>query len=264
MICIEGGRKLRIFDMDGPIYKIGTELADIMILTLYWFICCIPIITIGASTSSLFYVYGKKARDEDVYVTKDFFKSFTENFKQSIPITIILLVLWVSVSMYLSILLAYAGQAPTLLAGVALFFTIEVTVMSVYILALLSRFYMKLSSLFMTAFVLAHKHLLTSLMIIVTFVVLTFATLFIPILMFVFPALVVAVLSFFIQKVFTKHIEDAAQQQEEDSVDVEEIGLEELEIEENKIATDAVKPDEEDKEENDHVEEEDKDFLKYI
>lgn len=245
--------------MDGPIYKIGTELADIMILTLYWFICCIPIVTIGASTSSLFYVYGKKVRDEDVYVTKDFFKSFTQNFKQSIPVTIILLVLWISVSMYLSILLVYGGQAPTVLAGIALFFTIEVTVISVYVLALLSRFYMKLPNLFVTAFVLAHKHLLTSVMILGTFVMLTFATLFVPILMFVFPALLVAILSYFVQKIFSKHIEDAVQMQKE-SENLEEIALEEIKVEENKeeIELNQKKEIQVDKEE------EDKDFLKYI
>ncbi|MGL6173766.1 MAG: YesL family protein [Cellulosilyticaceae bacterium] len=236
---------MRIFDMDGPVYRIGTELADIMILTLYWFVCCIPIITIGASTSSLFYVYGKKVREEDVYVTRDFFKSFKQNFKQSVPITIVLGLLWMSASMYLSIIVAYGGRAPVLLTGVAIFFIAEVCVISIYVLALLSRFYMKLPNIFMTAFVLTHKHLLTSLMLIVTIVVLNIATLMIPILTFVLPALIVAMLSYFVQKVFAKHIEVAANAAEEQSgIEVEQ----ELQLTET----------------TEDQEEADKDFLKYI
>lgn len=236
---------MKIFDMDGPVYKIGTELADVMILTFYWFICCIPLITIGASTSSLFYVYGKKVREEDVYVTRDFFKSFKQNFKQSIPITIILGVLWISASMYLSIIIAYGGQAPVLLTAVAIFFIAEVSLISIYVLALLSRFYMKLPNIFMTAFVLTHKHLLTSLMLIVTILVLNIASLMIPILTFVLPALIVAMLSYFVQKVFTKHLEVAANAAEEQAALEKEQEAQTVEVIGNE-------------------QEEDKDFLKYI
>ena len=62
------------FDLDGPFYKWGTEVADIIILSLLWLICALPIVTIGASTTALFYVYGKKIRGEDPYIFKSFFK----------------------------------------------------------------------------------------------------------------------------------------------------------------------------------------------
>lgn len=65
---------MKLFDLDGPVYRIGTEIADLLILTFYWIVCSLPIISIGASTTAVFYVYGKKVRGEDVYVTKDFLK----------------------------------------------------------------------------------------------------------------------------------------------------------------------------------------------
>lgn len=245
---------MKIFDMDGPVYRIGTELADVMILSLYWVICCIPIITIGAATSSLFYVYGKKVRNEDVYVTRDYFKSFRQNFKQSIPITIILLILWISAFMYINIIIAYSGYAPTLLTAVALFFVIEVIAISIYVLAILSRFYMKVHSTFMTAFVLAHKHLLTTVTLIVSFVGINIISLFIPILMFVLPALTVAILSYFVQKIFNKHIEAAGeiavQSDEKESID--------------EVAATVVVEDTTTTEKEEDKEEEDKEFLKYI
>ncbi|ONI38220.1 hypothetical protein AN396_11255 [Candidatus Epulonipiscium fishelsonii] len=51
-------------------------------LNILAFIGCIPIITIANSTSVLFYVYGKKLRGEDPYITQEFIKSYRQNFKQ--------------------------------------------------------------------------------------------------------------------------------------------------------------------------------------
>ena len=52
-------------------------------LNLLWFVCSIPIVTIGASTTALYYVTLKLARDEDSNVTAMFFRAFKENFKQA-------------------------------------------------------------------------------------------------------------------------------------------------------------------------------------
>ncbi len=68
---------MKMFDIEGPLYRWTSELADLVILSVYWIIGCIPIITIGTSTSALFYVYGKKIRKEDPYITREFFKSYT-------------------------------------------------------------------------------------------------------------------------------------------------------------------------------------------
>lgn len=60
-------------------------------LNLLWFICSIPIFTIGAATTGLYYAMLRLARDEDGNVTKMFFKSFRENFKQSTVLWLIML-----------------------------------------------------------------------------------------------------------------------------------------------------------------------------
>lgn len=55
-----------------------------------WLICSIPLITIGASTTALIYSCMKLHKEEG-YVTKNFFSSFKENFKQSTLIWLIYL-----------------------------------------------------------------------------------------------------------------------------------------------------------------------------
>ena len=61
-----------------------TIVGDLMALNILWFICSLPIITIGPSTNALFTVTLKLAEGESVSVLKTFFKAFKENFKQTL------------------------------------------------------------------------------------------------------------------------------------------------------------------------------------
>ena len=255
---------MKIFDMDGPLYKWGTELADVMILSLYWILCSLPIITVGASTTALYYVYGKKIRGEDAYVTKDFFKSFKENFKQSIPITIILLVILISGGLYYQIIVNYQGEPPILLSGIAIFVILEGIAMSVYACAILSRFHMTVKGTFLTAFVLLHRHIVKTILMILSLVAVELMVGYFPPILLVVPALVVAITSFFIQKIFTEHIKA-----EEDLKASKENSEEKIMEEEDEIETpEAIgEPEEIEKREEKlevEIEEEEKDFLKYL
>jgi len=58
-----------------------------MVLNLLWCICSIPIFTIGASTTAVYYVTLKLVRDEEDGTFRSFFKSFKENFKQATAIS---------------------------------------------------------------------------------------------------------------------------------------------------------------------------------
>ena len=74
------------------------KLADLILLNLLFIICCIPIVTIGASITAMYYVTLKMVRNEESYLFRSFFKSFKQNLKQSTVIWLILLavsiVLW--------------------------------------------------------------------------------------------------------------------------------------------------------------------------
>lgn len=82
---------MKIFNLDSPVMQSLSKMADLLILNLIAFICCIPIITIGASMTALHYMALKIVRDEECYVTQGFFKSFKQNFRQATIIWLILL-----------------------------------------------------------------------------------------------------------------------------------------------------------------------------
>ncbi len=59
-----------------------SKLADIMLIGIYFLVCSIPLFTIGASSTALYYSTHKCIYRGRGYTT-EFFRSFKENFKQS-------------------------------------------------------------------------------------------------------------------------------------------------------------------------------------
>ena len=80
-----------LFNLDGPVLQFINKIVYSVYLNILWFICCIPVITIGASTTALFYVTLKISKNEEGSITKAFFHSFKENLRQGTVIWLILL-----------------------------------------------------------------------------------------------------------------------------------------------------------------------------
>lgn len=82
---------MNIFSADSLLGRFLYWTADIFILNLLWLICSLPIVTIGASTTALYYSLMIRQRRDEGYVYKNFFKSFKANFKQSTLIWLIMM-----------------------------------------------------------------------------------------------------------------------------------------------------------------------------
>ncbi|MBD5546066.1 MAG: YesL family protein [Lachnospiraceae bacterium] len=83
----------KLFDLESPLFSGLNKLADLVYLNILTMICCIPVVTIGASMTALNYVVLKMVRNEEGYITRAFFKSFRQNFKQATVIWLILLLI---------------------------------------------------------------------------------------------------------------------------------------------------------------------------
>ena len=79
-----------ILDPESPVLQFITKLVYSVWLNILWFVCCIPIITIGPATTALFYCCQKMALDEEGHITRAFFHSFRLNFKQGAVIGLIM------------------------------------------------------------------------------------------------------------------------------------------------------------------------------
>ena len=82
---------MKFFSYESRFSQLLLKLCYACYLNLLWFVCSIPIVTIGASTTALYYASLKVVRDEDSHVAALFFRSFRQNFKQATVLWLILL-----------------------------------------------------------------------------------------------------------------------------------------------------------------------------
>ena len=81
-----------IFNPDNKIANFLTKIMYLAWLNFLWLLCSLPIVTIGASTTAVYYTAMRMARDDEGYIARDFFHSFKENFLQATGVWLIVLV----------------------------------------------------------------------------------------------------------------------------------------------------------------------------
>jgi uncharacterized membrane protein YesL len=83
---------MSIFGYSSPFAKFVNRLVDVIVLSLLTLLCSLPIVTIGASFSALYYVLLKMVRDQDFRIVHGFFKGFRENFWKGTALWLIMAV----------------------------------------------------------------------------------------------------------------------------------------------------------------------------
>ena len=82
---------MKFLSYDSKFSRIMIKLCYACFLNLLWMVCSLPIFTIGASTTALYYACLKIVRDEGFDAAGMFFHSFKQNFKQATIIWLIML-----------------------------------------------------------------------------------------------------------------------------------------------------------------------------
>lgn len=77
---------MKFFNVDNPVWRFVGNLADFFVLSVLWEVCCLPVVTIGASTTALYYVTMKMARNREGELIRSFFASFRQNLRQGIAL----------------------------------------------------------------------------------------------------------------------------------------------------------------------------------
>ena len=82
---------MKFFSYESKFSQLLLKLCYACYLNLLWFLCSIPIFTMGAATTALYYSCLKLIRGEESYAGRMFFRSFKENFRQATQLWLILL-----------------------------------------------------------------------------------------------------------------------------------------------------------------------------
>lgn len=172
---------MRFFSTDSFLGRFLYWTADIFILNILWLICSLPIVTIGASTTALYYSMMIRQRKDEGYIHKNFFKSFKANFKQSTIIWLIMLLVGAiiffdfRIGLFLNITQNSLIGKVFILTSVVL--AIPYSFIIMYIFPVQSKFENKITDNLKNAILMAIGHLgYTFLIIVITasFILLTF------------------------------------------------------------------------------------------
>lgn len=144
---------------DSPLMRFITKIACSVYLNILWFVCCLPVVTAGASTTALFYVTLKMAKNEEGAVTKDFLRAFRQNFKPATKIWLILCGLGAVLAFdgYVFYHMRFENVFWTIAAAVFLVALAAYFIILMYIFPLLARFDNTVTAMFKNSILLGMR-----------------------------------------------------------------------------------------------------------
>ena len=81
---------MKFFSYESKFSQLLLKICYSCYLNLLWFVCSLPVVTIGAATTALYYTSLKVIRGEESSLTQQFFHSFRENVKQATVLWLIM------------------------------------------------------------------------------------------------------------------------------------------------------------------------------
>lgn len=82
-------RMNKFFSADNPFNRFMYKLGCFILVNIYFLVCSIPVVTIGASLTAANFVCYKMKEEPDVKITSVFFRTFASNFLNSTLVWII-------------------------------------------------------------------------------------------------------------------------------------------------------------------------------
>ena len=197
------------------------KVADLCLLNLICLVCCIPIVTAGASITALYYVTLKMVRNEESYIFRSFFKSFKQNFRQATIIHLIMVAAAVLLYLDTNIVKNMGEPMSQIMSVIFAVFTLVYAMILLYLYPILAKFYNSVKNTFTNAILMAIRHLpYTIIMLIIC--ALPLLIFFVPslqmqmtliLLLLLFGMAVIAYLnSFFLVKIFDKYIPENSEE----------------------------------------------------
>ena len=128
-----GGKQMKFFSVDSPLYRFLSRVLDILKLNFLWILGSLPVFTIGASTTAAM------SDDEEGYITKSYFEAYKANFKQGVPMGLIFLVAWYAVYLDFQLFGAVKNN-PVILLIIGMVSVFLVIIAMIYSFPLLARY----------------------------------------------------------------------------------------------------------------------------
>lgn len=156
---------MKPFNYDSPFMSFLTKCADLMILNLLWLLCCLPVVTIGASTTALYYCLLNQDKEGAPSVTRMFFSAFKSNFKKATLLWVVEAVVTEVAAINCWYFLGLVGDLPLLLRVLCLIPAAWLLMGASYLFPLQAQFENTVGRTLKNAMMISAAHLPTSLVV---------------------------------------------------------------------------------------------------
>lgn len=211
-----------IFNPEHGVYRLTEKIADLVILSVFWLVCSIPLVTLGPATAALYNAVVRCILGNERNSWAVFFRTFQTNFKVGALTSLVVLPAAVVLVVLHEVLYQ---MALTDHVGYMLFFAYRVFLLLpigflCYLFPVLSRFTFQVNGLLANCGKLAIAHLpSTVLMALIAFAALIVCSC-LPVLVMLLPALVACLHACLLERIFRPYIKE--QQADEDDQEAEE------------------------------------------
>lgn len=82
---------MKLFDIDGGLFRTLSRISDLIILNLLFLVTAIPVVTIGVNLTAVCSITNKMVRNEESYIWRSYWKSWKQNFRQGLIIWLVFL-----------------------------------------------------------------------------------------------------------------------------------------------------------------------------
>lgn len=133
---------LSIFSINSPLWRFTDKVLHLLWLNFLWLLCSLPLVTMGASTTALYTVTLKYAKNQEGYMTREFFRAFRDNFAQSTVISFLLTGIGLFLGADLILYAKGTDTSPAAMVLLAAFCTclLIYTFLNLYIYAVIAKF----------------------------------------------------------------------------------------------------------------------------
>ena len=197
------------FRVDGKFYTVMSKVADMALLSVFWIIGCLPVVTLVTSTASLYHTVVKCVRYDTGAVFRDFKEAYKKNLRQGIGLTLLFGAMGAILAFadYWLFFVSKSRSALLLLATLAALLLSVVYVLNVlWLVPVFSRFSNTFNMILKLNYVISMRHLLRCIPVIVMIAVAVILLVTLNGLLFFVPALVTLLSSYFAEPVLWRYM----------------------------------------------------------
>ena len=205
-------------DPENKLMSAINRVIDALVIGTLWFICCIPIFTVGASSTAYYYAYNKSIRQRRGYAYKEFFSAFKSNFKQSTKMWLIVIALYLITALDVYILINQ--PEPTaysqIILMVILVIICGITAWALFMFPYLARFTNRTRVMLKNSLLITVGNLFWAIVLLILAAAMGFVFVILPFAMFVAPAIYMWFANRIMERIFRKYMseEDRKKQDE--------------------------------------------------